>query len=116
MDQWFESLKTMAVTVCDAEGNVLDMNQRSADVNSHGQKIIGSNLMNCHPEPARTKLQGMLERHELNAYTIEKNGVKKLIYQVPWWQEDGSFGGLVEFSVEIPFEMPHYVRQPKTSD
>ena len=39
--------------------------------------------------------------------------VKKLIYQTPWWKEDGSFGGLIEYSIEIPFEMPHFVRQPK---
>ena len=28
----------MAITVCDTEGNILDMNQCSANVNSHGQK------------------------------------------------------------------------------
>ena len=43
----------------------------------------------------------------------EKNGVKKLIYQTPWY-ENGEFMGLVEFSLEIPFEMPHYIRKPKT--
>ena len=38
---------------------------------------------------------------------------KKLIYQVPWYDGE-AFGGLIEFSLPIPFEMPHYVRQPKT--
>lgn len=118
MDQYFEGLTNIAITVCDEDGNILDMNQHSADVNSHGHKIIGSNLMACHPEPAKIKLKGMLERHELNVYTIEKTladgtKVKKLINQTPWYKEDGSFGGLVEYSMEIPFEMPHYVRQPK---
>ena len=60
MDQYFEHLNNIAITICDAEGNVLDMNQHSADVNSHGHKIIGNNLMDCHPEPARTKLRGLL--------------------------------------------------------
>ena len=118
MDLYFENLKNIAITVCDADGNILDMNQHSADVNSHGQKIIGYNLMNCHPEPAKTKLKGLLEHQELNAYTIEKtiadgSKVKKLIYQTPWYKEDGQFGGLIEYSIEIPFEMPHFVRQPK---
>ena len=72
----------------------------------------------CHPAPAKTKLKGLLEHQQLNAYTIEKtltdgSKVKKLIYQTPWWKEDGSFGGLIEYSIEIPFEMPHFVRQPK---
>ena len=53
-----------------------------------------------------------MEEHATNAYTIEKNGVKKLIYQTPWY-ENGEFMGLVEFSLEIPFEMPHYIRKPK---
>ncbi|MBQ6237304.1 MAG: PAS domain-containing protein [Bacteroidales bacterium] len=118
MDQFFEGLKNIAITVCDADANILDMNQHSADVNSHGHKIIGNNLMDCHPEPAKTKLKGLLAEQKLNAYTIEKtladgSKVKKLIYQTPWYEADGSFGGLVEYSIEIPFEMPHYVRQPK---
>jgi hypothetical protein len=36
--------------------------------------------------------------------------VKKLIYQTPW-MKDGAFAGLVEISLEIPFEMPHYLRK-----
>lgn len=118
MDTYFEGLRQIAITVCDAEGNILDMNQHSADVNSHGHKIVGNNLIGCHPEPARTKLLHMLKHQEQNVYTIEKtladgSKVKKLIYQTPWWKEDGSFGGLVEYSLEIPFDIPHFVRQPK---
>ena len=104
MDQYFEHLNNVAITVCDAEGNVLDMNQHSADVNSHGHKIIGNNLMDCHPEPAKTTIEKTL---------ADGSKVKKLIYQTPWWKEDGAFGGLIEYSIEIPFEMPHFVRQPK---
>ena len=76
MEQYFEGLTNIAITVCDAEGNILDMNQHSADVNSHGKKIVGYNLMNCHPEPAKTKLKGLLEHQELNAYTIEPTAVR----------------------------------------
>ena len=112
MESYFEELP-IAITVCDADGKILDMNQRSADVNNRGSKnIIGNNLLDCHPEPARTKLQGLLDQQQQNISTIEKNGVKKLIYQTPWYR-DGQFAGLVELSMEIPFEMPHYVRQPK---
>ena len=66
--------------------------------------------MDCHPEPARHKLLHLLETQGTNAYTIEKNGVKKLIYQSPWYKDNGEFGGLVELSLEIPMEMPHFVR------
>lgn len=114
MDKFFEGLKNMAITISDKDGNILDMNQRSADVNSHGHKIIGNNLYDCHPERAAAILRGLYAEQKLNAYTIEKNGIKKLIYQTPWYEENGEFGGLIEFSIEIPFDMPHYVRQPKS--
>jgi hypothetical protein len=88
------------------------MNDMAERVLSHGNHIIGQNLLDCHPEPARTKLMQMLQNHNLNAYTIEKNGVKKLIYQSPWF-ENGEFAGYIELSMELPAEMPHFIRQPK---
>lgn len=109
METCFEELP-IAITVSDTEGNIVDMNQRSADVNSHGQKITGRNMFECHPPRAAEILRGLYDRQEKNVYTIEKNGVKKLIYQTPWY-DHGKFAGLVELSMEIPFDMPHYVRQ-----
>ena len=100
----------VAITVCDKEGKILQMNDKSQKTN-HGD-LVGQNVLDCHPEPARTKLVQLMEERATNAYTIEKNGVKKLIYQTPWY-ENGEFMGLVEFSLEIPFEMPHYIRKPK---
>lgn len=113
MDRFFKEMN-VAVTVCAANGDILDMNNKSEKVNlKPGQdSIIGQNVLDCHPEPARTKLRELLDKQATNAYTIEKNGVKKLIYQTPWY-ENGVFKGLVELSMEIPFEMPHYVRKPK---
>ena len=74
-----------------------------------GGSLIGKNLLDCHPEPARSKLKSLLESPRTNAYTIEKKGVKKLIYQAPWYH-DGQFAGLVELSLLIPEPMPHFSR------
>lgn len=52
----------------------------------------------------------MLQTGGSNAYTIEKNGIKKMIYQTAWFNE-GIVGGLVEISMELPGEMPHYIRK-----
>lgn len=102
-----------AVTVCDKEGKILEMNRRSLQVNQkEGENLIGSNVIDCHPEPARTKLLELMNSQKSNAYTIEKNGVKKLIYQTPWY-ENGEYMGLMELSIEIPFEMKHKIRKPK---
>ena len=103
-----------AVTVCDAQGIILYMNERAVKVLSGtGKSLVGQNVLDCHPEPARTKLAELLRTQASNSYTIEKNGVKKLIHQSPWYQ-DGKYGGFVELSIEIPLSMPHYIRKPKT--
>jgi transcriptional regulator with PAS, ATPase and Fis domain len=102
-----------AITVCDADGIILEMNDQAAKgfAKDGGRALIGKNLLDCHPEPARTKTKRLLETRQKNLYTIEKSGVKKLIYQSPWYR-GGKFRGLVELSLEIPFEMPHFVRTP----
>ena len=74
-----------------------------------GRALIGKNILECHPEPARSKTQTLLLTRQKNVYTIEKNGVKKLIFQSPWYR-NGEFAGFVELSLEIPFEVPHFVR------
>lgn len=100
-----------AITVCDCSGVILDMNDKAAESfeSDGGYALIGKQVQDCHPEPARSKLQSMLDSCEKNVYTIEKNGVKKLIYQSPWF-EDGHYVGFVEMSLEIPFEMEHFIR------
>jgi transcriptional regulator with PAS, ATPase and Fis domain len=107
---WIEEFPG-SITVCDREGVILEMNARSAETfqKDGGKELIGADLLNCHPEPARIKLEKMMETRQPNVYTIEKKGVKKLVYQTPWYQ-DGQYMGLVELIVEIPFQMPHFVR------
>lgn len=102
-----------AITVCDREGRIVDMNERSRETYRSYGDIVGRSLFECHPPRAAEILRGLLENHNVNAYTIEKEGVHKLIYQSPWYDEGGEFGGYVELSLVIPAEMPHYVRQPK---
>jgi hypothetical protein len=100
-----------SVTVCDPEGVILAMNDKAAlsYEADGGRKLIGSNMLACHPEPARSKTRALLENKQLNIYTIEKRGIKKLVYQSPWYQ-DGQYAGIVELVLEIPFEMPHFLR------
>lgn len=105
---------SFAVTICDANGNILSMNDKSRATFADAGDLIGHSLLDCHPEPARSKLIGMLHNHNINAYTIEKNGQHKLIYQTPWF-DNGNFGGYIELSIVLPEKMPHYVRKPKES-
>lgn len=101
-----------AITVCDTEAIILYMNDRSIDTfhKYGGAEIIGTSLFLYHHGQAGIKLRELLDTATKNAYTIEKNGVKKMIYQSPWYKE-GNFAGLIELSLEIPTEMPHFIRK-----
>lgn len=108
--EWIKEFPA-AITVCDGEGIILEMNDKAARTfeKDGGYKLVGSNMLDCHPDPARTKVERLLAAHQKNVYTIEKNGVKKLIYQSPWYK-DGTYAGFVELSLEIPLELPHFIR------
>ncbi len=110
MPDWIKEFPG-GITVCDAAGTILEMNDKAAAIFAAegGASLVGRNVLECHPEPARSKLKGMLESGQGNAYTIMKKGRKKLIFQSPWYR-DGKYAGFVELSLEIPETMPHFVR------
>ncbi|MDY6121979.1 MAG: PAS domain-containing protein [Porphyromonas sp.] len=104
----------LAITICDKEGKIIEMNEQSRQVNlKPGQDLIGSNVLDCHPEPARSMLKKMMEEGRKNVYTIEKGEIKKMIYQIPWYDADGQYAGFAELSMIIPFDMPHKIRKPR---
>lgn len=99
------------VTVCDTKGIITEMNDRSAQMfrERGGRALIGSNVLDCHPEPARTKLAQLMELRRASTYTTEKGGRRRLIHQAPWFR-DGRYAGFVEIVLELPETMPHFVR------
>jgi PAS domain S-box-containing protein len=113
MDNRWVKNHPAAITVCDREGIILSMNDKSIEVFAKygGRDLIGKNLLNCHPQPSRDKLAGMLEHQTLNCYTTEESGIKNLIYQSPWY-ENGRYMGFVEMIIELPENVPNYIRKP----
>jgi len=101
-----------AITVIDNEGTILAMNDKAIQTfaDDGGSDLIGTNVLACHPEPARSKLLEMLKSGRQNVYTIEKKGKRKLIYQTPW-SRDGIQEGYVELSLELPATLPHFIRE-----
>ena len=99
----------LAITVSSKEGEVLYQNESSIEVNGD---VRGKNMMNCHNERSRQIIQHLLDDAATNVYTISKKGKKKLIYQTPWYEDEAKavVGGLVEFSIILPEETPHYDR------
>jgi hypothetical protein len=96
-----------AITVCDDQGIIIEMNDRA--IKSFKGNLAGSSLFACHPEAAGLKLRELMDKQQTNVYTIEKNGIKKLIYQAPWYKE-AKYQGFMEIVVTIPAEMPHFIR------
>lgn len=112
MENWKDGVN-FALTVCDAEGIVTEMNDKAAATFAKfgGKDLIGKSLLDCHSGRSGTMIKKMIAENLSNTYTIEKNGVKKLIHQTPWLK-DGKPAGLVELSFELPAALPHHVRKP----
>jgi transcriptional regulator with PAS, ATPase and Fis domain len=110
---WLDGIE-VAATVCDRAGTCLYMNEHAARsfAKDGGRALVGRSLLDCHPEPARARFAAQLAAPAPNTYTVEKNGVRKLIHQVPWWA-NGAFAGVIELSFVLPASLPHFVRDPK---
>ena len=109
-DSWVEELP-VAVTVTDETGTIIVMNARSRETFAAdgGGALIGKNVFDCHPEPARAETLALYQRRQPNHYTIRKGGKKKIIHHLPCYRE-GRFAGFVEISIPIPDELPHFDR------
>ncbi|MCX6280507.1 MAG: hypothetical protein NTU51_00915 [Bacteroidetes bacterium] len=109
--EWIEKLDG-SVIVSDISGKVIYVNEsaRRTFVKPGEQPLEGRDLMECHNENSKKIIRNIMKHKVKNVYTIEKKGKKKLIYQTPW-VVDGELKGLVEFSLEIPFDLPHFVRE-----
>ena len=101
----------VAVTICDKEGIILYMNEKATKTfaNYGGRELIGKSLFTCHKDSSSNMIRKMMETDATNTYTIEKAGVKKMIHQAPW-KVNGEVQGMIEFSIELPAQMPHFIR------
>ena len=108
--EWIEKLDGNVI-VSDDEGIIIYMNETAIRnyEKDGGAALIGKNLMDCHGGESRRKIREIMATRQKNVYTIEKRGLKKIIYQAPWLEGE-LCKGIVELSLEIPFEMPHYKR------
>ena len=112
-----------AVTVCDYNAVVIYMNEKSKATFAKYGNIVGKSLKECHSPKSWEMINKLLAEGGTNAYTITKEGINKLIYQTAWFTDDPSkgilladgriVGGLVELSIVLPVEMPHFNRDAK---
>ena len=74
--EWAEHLHC-AVTVCDTEGTIIYMNDKSRNTFAKHGNLIGKNLFDCHSPESQKKIRQLLATDGTNSYTIEKEGQKK---------------------------------------
>ena len=103
---WVEELPAV-ISVCDADGIIIEMNKKAIEYfdEDGGERLIGTNILDCHPEPSRTKFEAMIKAEQDNIYNFEEDGIRMMAYQAPWYK-DGKYAGFVEILLEIPEETP----------
>ncbi len=111
LPDWVSSFPA-AVTVSDLELSIVYMNEAAiANYSADGGKaLLGKKMLGCHNENSKAIIQRLIKDGGTNVYTIEKAGRKKLIYQSDWKDKEGKIAGLVEVSMVLPGNLPHYVR------
>ncbi|MFH1017610.1 MAG: PAS domain-containing protein [Pseudomonadota bacterium] len=109
-EDWVKGVAA-AVTVTAADGTIVDMNPGSRETFAAdgGAALIGRSVFDCHSPESRQKLSEFYRTRQPNHYTIRKNGRRKIIHQLPWYK-DGRFAGIVELSIPIPDDLPHFER------
>ena len=110
MEDWMEEFPA-AITISDKDHVIVYLNTKAAKTmeKDGGKELVGRNLLACHKHRSIDIIERIFSTGIPNAYTIEKKGGKKFIYQAPW-RKNGVIAGLVEISSEIPFELPHFNR------
>ena len=108
---WVKELPA-EIMVCDSGGIILEMNAQAGVLFAEdgGRDLLGANVLDCHPDPERGKLEGMLKKQTANSYFNTENGEKRFFFQSPWYKE-GCYAGFVEISFGVPQDIPHFIRE-----
>jgi hypothetical protein len=111
MPDWVQAFPG-AVTISDLDHRIVYLNDKAAATwaDKGGKALLGTDLHACHNDRSRQIIDRLLAEGGTNVYTIEKQGQRKIIYQSTWKDGEGTVAGLVELSLPIPMDMPHYIR------
>jgi len=108
---WIQDFSA-AVVLCDTKGVITYLNDQAVAMYERfgGRALLGKSVFDCHEQQASNdKMIEIMRTRTPYAYTTERNGIKRLIYQAPHIVNDEAIG-IIELAIVIPFEMPHFVR------
>lgn len=94
----------VSATVCDREGIVLYQNATSL---SREGDVRGKNLYGCHSPKTQAMIREMMEAGLSNHYQTVRQGKKRCIHQIPWYETPGGpVSGLIEMVYDLPEVVP----------
>jgi len=101
----------VAITVCDVHANIIAMNPAAHRRYSRqgGLALIGTSLLNCHPEHAQRRILNLLADDATNSSIVEAGGKATLLHQATW-HDQGAVAGLIEFCIPLPADLLRYAR------
>jgi PAS domain S-box-containing protein len=110
MNQWVQEFPA-EVVVTDSAGTIVEMNHEAETLFAldGGGDLLGSNVLDCHPDPSRKKLETLMDRQVSNAYLNTESGETRFFFQAPW-KKDGQYAGFVEISFVVPDDIPHFIQ------
>ena len=101
-DYWKEL--DITVSICDASGYIIYMNDKAINdtfADHGGVELIGTSLLDCHPEPSKSKLKKMMEEETSNTYFKGQGESRRLIHQTPIYHSNVYFG-FMELIIPCP--------------
>lgn len=99
-----------SVTVCDCKGVIVYMNDASIHQykSDGGAALLGKSLIDCHPEPSRSKLLALLEKPKTHTYISENNAHPLFVVQSPWMDGEKAVG-IIELLIPLD-RIPDYAK------
>lgn len=99
------------IVIFDKDGVILEVNPRAEILLGGSNRVLaGKNILDFYPDYEKPRIKAALAHPNHNCFTYEKNDMNRMVYQLPWYR-DGSFRGFIEFILEVPMEIPHFVRR-----
>lgn len=64
--------------------------------------FVGFGFIANFAESAAEHVACTIESSASNTYQIIRHGRHKLLHQTPWYDADGTLGGLIELAIDLP--------------
>lgn len=92
------------VSVCDKDGIITYLNDKARYYFQEPDmpELLGSDIMDCHPEPSKSRFKEMMTTHETQSIIKGEGDKKRVIHQTPFYNK-GVFEGYIEIIIPLNY-------------